>query len=106
MNFLGFTFDGKKVTIRAKTISKYYYRMRKKAKTIAKSRFYTKKGKHISGKNIYMKYSERGASGKKGNFLTYVNRCKSDKAFGSSELIDRDTKRNMAKIRKAMKKKY
>ena len=37
INFLVFSFDGKKVFIRSKTTAKYYYRMHRKAKNIAKS---------------------------------------------------------------------
>lgn len=102
INFLGFTFDGKKVSIRAKTISKYYYRMYRKAKTISKNGGHTSAGKRISCRNIYKLYSCRGAEGKRGNFITYVNRAK--KEFGAEELINRDTKRHMQKIRKAITK--
>ena len=100
INFLGFTFDGSKVSIRAKTISKYYYRMRRKAKTILR---HNEKNKHCSCENLYRLYSERGAHVNKrntGNFLTYVGRA--EKCFGSNEAINRDTKRHMQKIRKAM----
>ena len=100
INFLGFTFDGKKVSIRAKTISKYYYRMYRKAKNIANTDGYTSKGKHISCENLYRRYSERGADGKPGNFLTYVSRA--EKEYGSNEAITRDTKRHMQKIRKTL----
>jgi len=100
INFLGFTFDGKKVSIRAKTISKYYYRMYRKAKNIANTGGYTSAGKHISCENLYRRYSERGADGKPGNFLTYVSRA--EKEYGSSEAITRDTKRHMQKIRKTL----
>ena len=37
INFLGFTFDGTTTTLRAKTVSKYYYRMYRKAHTIAEN---------------------------------------------------------------------
>lgn len=57
INYLGFTFDGSKVTIRDKTISKYYYRMYRKLKTITKSDGISKYGNRISNKNIYEKYS-------------------------------------------------
>lgn len=103
VNFLGFTFDGKKVSVRAKTTGKYYYKMYRKAKTITNCGGYTHTGRHISCKNLYEKYSERGASGKKGNYLTYINRAQM--IFGDSEDITRDTKRHMSKIRKALKKK-
>ena len=101
INFLGFTFDGKKVSIRAKTISKYYYRMYRKAKNIANAGGYTPAGKHISCENLYRCYSERGADGKPGNFLTYVSRAEME--YGPSEAIKRDTRRHMQKIRKALK---
>lgn len=100
INFLGFTFDGQKVSIRAKTISKYYYRMYRKAKNIANTGGYTPTGKHISCKNLYRRYSERGADGKPGNFLTYVSRA--EREYGSNEAIAHDTKRHMQKIRKAL----
>lgn len=101
INFLGFTFDGEKVSIRAKTTSKYYYRMYRKAKNIAVHDGYTPDGKRISGKNLYKRYSSRGAYGKPGNYFTYVNRAKS--VFGDTENVDRDTKRHMQKIRSALK---
>lgn len=103
INFLGFAFDGEKVSIRSKTISKYYYRMRRKAKNIVKAGGYTSTGKHISCENLYRRYSERGANGKIGNFLTYVSRA--EKEYGSDEAITRDTKRHMQKIRKVLKSK-
>lgn len=100
INFLGFTFDGRQVSIRAKTISKYYYRMYRKANNIAKAGGYTPAGKHISCENLYRRYSERGADGKPGNFLTYVSRA--EREYGSNEAITRDTKRHMQKIRKTL----
>lgn len=101
INFLGFTFDGKKVVLRAKAITKYYYRMYSKAKTIANGRTYSRFGRRVSCANLYKRYSHRGAYCKQGNFLTYVNRSK--RCFGSGEAIDRDTKRHMQKIRNALK---
>lgn len=106
LNFLGFTFDGQKVSLRAKTVSKHYQRMRKKAKTIAKSGGYTKRGNHISKKNLYMKYSVRGSTRKPGNFLTYVNSAQTPERFGEDERIGIVSKRNMQKIRKFLKKDY
>lgn len=97
INFLGFSFDGMKVTVRPKTITKYYYRMRRKGKTIARSRGISPKGNHISNRNIYEKYSERGKYGKHGNFLTYIERA--DGIFRHEPYITRDTKRHMQKIR-------
>ena len=101
INFLGFTFDGQKICIRAKTISKYYYKLYRKAKTITRNGGMTPGGRKISGRNLYERYSIKGANSKRGNFLTYVNRAKRE--YGNDELIDRDTKRHMQKIRKALR---
>lgn len=115
INFLGFTFDGKTVAVRTKTIGKYYSRMYKKVKTITKGRGFTPDGKHISAKNLYGLYSIRGAHGclikqkdgkiikHSGNFLTYIQR--SAKIFGCQESIHRDTRRHMSKIGKALNRK-
>lgn len=99
INFLGFTFNGTEIRIRSKTIGKYYYRMYRKAKSISRCHGVTKNGKHISCKNLYVKYSIRGKH--RGNFLTYVER--SQKEFGENEAISRDTNHHMQKIRKALK---
>ena len=102
INFLGFTFDGQKVSIRSKTIGKYYYRMRRKARGITRQGGYTASGKHISGKKLYEAYSIKGAKSGKGNLLTYVERAA--KVFGEDEAIRRDTARHMQKIRKELQK--
>ncbi len=100
INFLGFSFDGQKVRIRSKTVSKYYYRMYRKARNIAKMGGYTPEGKRITGENLYMTYSRKGAKKGPGNFLTYVNRAASE--YGPNEPIKRDTRKHMQKIRKAL----
>lgn len=95
INFLGFTFDGQSVSVRSKTISKYYYRMYRKAKSISKN-------PTLSGAdNLYKSYSIHGAKAKPGNFFTYINHAK--EVFGEDELIDRDLKNHIPKIRKALK---
>lgn len=102
LNFLGFSFNGKEVTIRDKTISKYYYRMYRKAHTINKNGFVSPKGKRISCKNLYEKYSVRGAKGEKCNFLTYVYRA--NNAYNGQEPVNRSTKNHMYKIHKKLNK--
>ena len=74
INFLGFSFDGSKITIRSKTISKYYYKMTRKIKK------YIKGKNGITIKDIYNKFSLQGenkknSGGNKGNFITYVKRA-------------------------------
>lgn len=100
IDFLGFSFDGKSVKIRDKTTSKYYYRMHRKAKAISKNGGYTPAGKKISAKNLYKTYSIKGARCKKGNFLSYVERC--EKEFPNEKSISQIKKRHMQKIHKAI----
>lgn len=102
INFLGFTFDGKKIFLRKKTTSKYYYRMHRKAKAIARIGEYTKTGKHINKTKLYMTYSDRGNNSRHSNFFTYVDRA--EKEFGMDEDIRRDLKNPMGKIKKALEK--
>lgn len=104
IDYLGFTFNGNEVSIRDKTISKYYYRMYKKAKAIVKSGGYTKKKNKISCKHLYAKYSIKGAYAKdckQGNFLTYIRRAQN---IFKSEPINRKTKKHMLKIRRVLNK--
>lgn len=99
INFLGFTFNGVTTTLRAKTVSKYYYRMLRKAHKIATDP--EKKGK----RQLYERYSEKGArvDGKqKGNFFTYVHRA--ERIFGDTEEIRRPVKRHMKKIKMALRR--
>mgnify|MGYP003296803040 CR=1 FL=1 len=101
INFLGFSFDGHTIRIRAKTVSKYYYRMRRKANNIVKMGGYTPGGKRITGEKLYMAYSRKGAKKGQGNFLTYVDRAAA--VYGPKESIKQDTRRHMQKISKVLK---
>ncbi|MCL2587924.1 MAG: reverse transcriptase domain-containing protein [Oscillospiraceae bacterium] len=103
LNFLGFTFNGKMISIRDKTVSKFYYRVRRKAKTIAQSGGRTKKGKQISSRNLYMKYSIRGAYSENGNFLSYVHRAEDE---FKNEAVGLINQRHMRQIRKFLKRDY
>lgn len=86
INFLGFSFDGKDINIRDKTISKYYYKMRRNIKRLLN-------GKHnLTIKNIYDRFSAQRKD--KGNFITYISRA--EKVFRGEEKI--------ANIRKNSKK--
>lgn len=118
IDFLGFSFDGKNIRIRDKTISKYYNRLYRKLRTIVKNNGYTKKNRRISGKNLYKNYSYKGSLGYlrrkakktgeqfdkdkyRGNFIDYVNRAQ--KKF-KDEPVASATKRHMQKIRKRLTK--
>lgn len=92
IDYLGFVFDGKEVTLRPKTVSKYYYRMYKKLNHIVKSKGVTKYKRKISYENLYKTYTQKGRNGeydksklpkkiilvdknnpyKSGNFFSYV----------------------------------
>ena len=78
LEYLGFCFSGNKIKIRDKTMSKFYYRMYKKIKTIALAHGKTKNGKNITGENLYKLYSEYGKNDEKGNFITYNERCEKE----------------------------
>lgn len=112
LDYLGFTFDGQKITIRDKTITKYYYRTYRKADNVLKMGWKTKDGKRISCTELYRVYSKKGAfpteeerkKGERGNFISYVKRA--EKVFGKEEPhIGRVAKVHMAKIRKRLKTK-
>lgn len=96
LDYLGITFDGENRRIRARAISKYHYRMHRKAKTIA----HQQKGR----KNIYGVYSERAMqlTGHR-SFVDYI-KC-ADNILG---LNDPEAKsvavHNMEKIAKAINK--
>ena len=99
INFLGFAFDGTTTTLRAKTVSKYYYRMYRKAHAIARNP--DQKGKN----HLYERYSERGArptGNDRGNFFTYVQRA--ERILGDTEEIRKPVKKHLAKIKRALKK--
>lgn len=80
IDYLGFTFDGEKIRIRDKTLTKYYYRMYKKIKTIKNAR---KKNEKVSCQNLYRHYSIKGIKDKKKNFISYV--IKAEKIFENLE---------------------
>lgn len=104
LNYLGFIFDGTDVKIRPKSITKYYYRMRRKARTIGRCNWKTRTGKHITAKKLYSIYSDDNRSGEKQTFIGYVK--KSKKIMGlndkeSSALLKRHKHKIANTIRKA-----
>lgn len=73
IDYLGFIFDGANIKLRPKAITKYYYRMRRKARNIGRNNWQSPEGKHISAKNLYNIYS---GSGKQQTFINYAKRAK------------------------------
>lgn len=74
--------------------------MHRKVKGIVSAGGISPRGRKISKRNLYEKYSVRGAYGKKGNFLSYVAQSK---AIFGEESIERDTRNHMQKIKRALK---
>ena len=73
INYLGFLFDGKSIRIRPRAITKYYYRMRRKAHAIGRSNWISSKGRRISAKELYSIYSRND---EKQTFIDYARKAK------------------------------
>lgn len=80
INFLGFSYDGHWITVRDKTVARYYRRLYQKIGTIERNGGYIN-GKRISCRNLYQNYTnkgilKKGKNGKKhGNFIHYAFRA-------------------------------
>lgn len=106
INYLGFTFDGKTVRIRDKSLFKFYCRAYKKIKRVKENT--EEKAFNAGKKAIYHSYTHLGASKYSkdhGNFLTYV--YKADEIFAQSKVLESDirnqVKRHWQKIDKRLK---
>lgn len=93
INFLGFSFDGKDISIRSKTITKYYYKMYRKIKR------YKSGKKDVTRKQIYDKFSSQGSNKKRGNFISYVNRAKQKfKGEEKISLVSKNSKKKVTEV--------
>lgn len=105
LSYLGFTFDGRKVRIREKSVFKYYCRAYKKIKSVKMSK--DEKAYNAGRKAVYKLYTHLGAKRKKGygNFLTYA--YKSHDIFDESSLLESEirnqVKRHWWKIEQKLK---
>ncbi len=99
LNYLGFLFDGKNIKMRPRAITKYYYRMRRKAHTIGRRGWISPKRKHISAKMLYSIYS---SNNERQTFIDYAQKAKR-----LLELCDQETdaliKHHKRKIAQAIK---
>lgn len=103
INYLGFSYDGKCVKIREKTVAKYYRKMYARIKTI--NRWTVKTGNNIGRKKLYKQYSylgKRTKDIKKGNFLTYVDRSK--KEYGDLGKMEEQVKNSWKYMSKRLVK--
>lgn len=99
INYLGFLFDGKNVKIRPRAITKYYYRMYRKAHTIGRSNWISPKGKRISAKELYSIYS---SNDEKQTFIDYAKKAKRILKLNDQE-ANALIKHHKQKIAKAIK---
>lgn len=96
INYLGFTFDGKTVRIRDKSLFKFYCRAYRKIKRVKENT--DEKSFNAGKKAIYHSYTHLGASKYSkghGNFLTYA--YKADEIFGQSKLLVSDIRNQVKK---------
>lgn len=103
VNYLGFSFDGKDIWIRDKTLGKYNCRMRRKVDGIEKCGRRTRKNNRISLDKLYEKYSKKGLRKKSGNFISYVKNAR--RIFKDEKRIADVEKNHMRNIAKAIKQK-
>lgn len=100
LDYLGFYYYGKEhLTVRPKSISKYYYRLHRKAKGFWNCRF---NGKNVSTKNLYQNYSW---SKNHHSFFSYISFAK-DKLNLKDPAVDKLLKNHKQKVLKALKTQY
>lgn len=106
INYLGFMFTNDGISIRDKVISKYYYRMYKKALNISKVNSYCKK--HYGCKNLYLRYSTHHEKiimahariKYTANFLDYVKHATA--IFKDEKMVATVLKKHLHKIRQKL----
>lgn len=103
IDYLGFSFDGNTVSIRDKTVSKYYNKLNRGLKRFAAYKSDVKTKEIIKGIKLYRKFgcNMDRKNPKTRNFLTYVS--KAEHIFGSTERVNLVKKRHIKKIRKTLK---
>lgn len=99
IDYLGFLFDGKNIKIRPRAITKYYYRMRRKAYTIGVSNWISPRGRHISASELYSTYSKNDD---KQTFIDYAKNAKEILKLNDQE-ADALIKHHKRKIAMAIK---
>lgn len=105
IDYLGFSFDGNAVTIRDKTVSKYYNKLNRNIKKILKRRDDSKTNVIIKSIRLYRKFGyhehEDSKDLKNRNFLSYVDRA--ERIFGPDERVNVVKSRHIQMIRKKMR---
>lgn len=106
LNYLGFRFDGEVVTIRDKSLFKYYSRAYRKARTVYRNKD-NKHHKVILRKllNLYTYIGDERRENTYGNFITYAKKAHNE--FSQSKFlksnINKQIQKHWSKINKAIK---
>lgn len=94
IDYLGFVFDGKNIKVRPRSITKYYYRMRRKARHIGRRKWKSPTGKHITAKKLYEIYSAThknspltSAGDKCQTFIDYIKRADKNLHLSDKESV-------------------
>ncbi|TKH20283.1 reverse transcriptase [Bacillus wiedmannii] len=105
LDYLGFSFDGRCVRIREKSLFKYYTRAYRKVRICnRKSREF---GRKSYRKSLYRNYTHLGKKRKgHGNFLSYVSRAQKvfDEDSSTVNLMNRQIKKHWKRINKRLEK--
>lgn len=109
IDYLGFIFDGKNTKVRPRSITKYYYRMRRKARNIGRRNWKSPTGKHITAKKLYEIYSasdknslQTSTGDRRQTFIDYIKRADKTLRLSDKE-SDSLTKYHKRKISQAIK---
>ena len=103
IDYLGFCFDGQKIKIRPKSVTKYYYRMRRKAKTVGRCNGISSKGKYIFPRNLYNTYA---LNKEKQTFISYAIKANRKLSLQDAEInsLIKNHKKKIAMAIKAAKR--
>ncbi|WP_083669965.1 reverse transcriptase domain-containing protein [Paenibacillus amylolyticus] len=103
LDYLGFAFDGVNVSLREKSLYKYYHRAYRKIEIINKESI--KRGKNVGRKKLYSLYTHLGRNYKGyGNFISYAKKAhfEFEKNENINSLIYKQIKRHWNKIQKRL----
>lgn len=105
LKYLGFIFDGTNIKINPKAITKYYYRMQRKARNIVRCNWTSSKGHHISALNLYRVYASNNNKSNSKHTQTFIDYAKKAKKILNLNDPETDSliKTHKQKIAKALK---
>jgi len=104
IDYLGFSFDGNEISIRSKSISKYYNKVYRSIRRIEGIKPESTTKVIVRRMSLYRNYAfQKTKIIKRGNFLTYVNSA--ERVFGPNEKVNQVKKRHLGKIKKRLQAK-